>query len=495
MVKKMMMTSINNIHQNINNLKLKVNIQQALESQDNEISTWMKDEVIKNGNIRLLIEQILGYNIGYVHNRMIDFQNENSSGLILAFRGSGKTTISTISRIIFLILRNPNLRILLSSKTTDNAILFLKEIKYHFKENERFKSVFGNLIGDRWLDNDITIKGRTLPHKEGTVSIAGTEGTVTGRHFDYIFCDDICDENNCHTQLLRQRTSQWYNTTLMPTLMPKGNIYVIGTRYHPQDIYASLLNISFKEKQLIIPALDENDLSTFEEAFSTEFLKSRRVSIGTIAFNSQYQCQVSELEGKIFKYDWFKFINQDLAIKTNKIDKVIVGVDLAIGDKDINSDFAYVVMKVDDLNNYYVVEEYAGIKTFHEQILMITSLNQRYNPTVVGIEANAYQLALIQEIRRMTDWNVPIVKIYTAKNKIARAMQLSGIVESGHFFFANNIIKLVNEMLASPDGKQDLVDAVDIAIKAAKFKSIVLNRQIEPELIETSPFSVFRNRR
>jgi len=50
-------------------------------------------------------------------------------------------------------------------------------------------------------------------------------------------------------------------------------------------------------------------------------------------------------------------------------------------------------------------------------------------------------------------------------------------------------------MLASPDGKQDLVDAVDIAIKAAKFKSIVLNRQTEPELIETSPFSVFRNRR
>ncbi len=69
---------------------------------------------------------------------MLRFQSEaRETCLQLAPRGFGKSTILTITRAVYEILRNPNIRILIASNTQLQAEVFLREIKFHLEHNPR----------------------------------------------------------------------------------------------------------------------------------------------------------------------------------------------------------------------------------------------------------------------------------------------------------------------------------------------------------------------
>lgn len=474
-------------------IKNKMKLQNILIEQQRSYNSILYKEIVEKSNIRLLVKEVLGYSIDRVHDGIIDFQDRNQDSLILAFRGAGKTTIGLCSRILLLLLQNPNLRILIASKTVDNAKLFLKEIKNHIEKNPKFIQIFGNLKGDIWHDDGITISTRTSTYKEPNILTVGVEGSVASRHFDYIFADDLIDENTCKTQLLRQRSLSWFNTSLMPTLLSTGHCNVIGTRYHPQDLYFHLMKSMFPPEQVyIFPALDENEIST-SRVFSTDFLLNKKQQLGTIAFNSQYQCSVSAMEGQVFKFEWFQFEN-DYSIGFDKDkDKIVVGVDLAIGEKAEHSEFAYIVLKISEDGKFYVIKEFSGHKSFHEQSLLILELFKKYNPFVVGIESNNYQKAQLQEVARLSNYEMPLVAIYTNKNKLTRASQLSAFIESGKVVFANSIHKLPEQLLSCPDGKLDLMDALDLALRAAKMRLLIKRREEEPDLISNNRNSILKN--
>lgn len=83
--------------------------------------------------------------------------------------------------------------------------------------------------------NGEPLSGRLHP----TVAAYGTGGAITGSRADEVLADDLLDFENSRTQHQRDLVEQWLHNSLLSRRKSKtGRAIVIGTAWHPGDIYA-----------------------------------------------------------------------------------------------------------------------------------------------------------------------------------------------------------------------------------------------------------------
>ena len=440
---------------------------------------WLKRQIIEHNRIDILMTGILGYQIQPFHLAMLRWQFVHPDNLQLAFRGAGKSTACTVSKSIHLLLKNPNLRILIASKTAGQAEAFLKEIKAHFESNDRLAEIFGEYYDPRkvnkWDNSEIEVLPRTIIAKEGSISTIGAGAQVVGKHYDIIFSDDLVDEENSRTKYMRDKTRTWYYQSLDPTLEPpdplvphRGEHHRLGTRYHYDDLYGHLMENEMAGHTQIIPALNEKGQSPWPKKYPPAWFAKKRKGSGIIIFNAQYQCDTEAMKGEIFQYDDCQvYEDSDLPKDLN----VYMGVDLAISEKDTADKFAIVVIGIDGAKNYYVLDFYEGQLRFKAQTAKIIEYYNRWDPTRCGIETVAYQEAQYQQLKD-EDQDLRLKPITTGKDKITRAWKLSSIFEDKRMFFRKGSMNLLIEHLVLfPNYKyKDLFDALDLAVSASKMR-------------------------
>lgn len=160
--------------------------------------------------------------------------------LIVAPRGSFKSSVGVTAYAIWLILNNPNIRIFISSETYVNAKNFLREIKAII-QSKYFVSVFGDLVGERWSESEITVKNRTKIVKEATVTIGSIGVIKVGAHFDVMLLDDLNSNQNSNTPENCQKIISYYRY-LLSILEPDGTLSITATRYSMGDLVQSVLD-------------------------------------------------------------------------------------------------------------------------------------------------------------------------------------------------------------------------------------------------------------
>lgn len=160
--------------------------------------------------------------------------------LIVVPRGCLKSSIASVAYPIWLLIRNPNLRILIDSELYTNSTVFLRQIRL-FLEMPIMKTLFGDFVGAVWNEGEILIKQRTLNRKEASITCGGIGTTKVGMHYDVIIGDDYCSPKNCNTpEKAEQIVNHYkYNTSI---LEPTGCYVIIGTRYSASDIIGHVLD-------------------------------------------------------------------------------------------------------------------------------------------------------------------------------------------------------------------------------------------------------------
>lgn len=398
------------------------------------------------------------YEFEQFHREWFDIQNNNKKTLILAPRGHAKSTVCDIAYVIEKVTEDPNIRILIVSNTDSQAQLFLNEIKMHFEKNERFRKIYGNWVGKKkWTQNEIVVNRVEKIQKEATVTALGVGGALTGRHFDIILADDILDFENTRTEIQRNKVAMWVGMTLIPLLEPGGEIHWLGTRYHNQDYYQKLLDSGITTNMGTQRALLPGEKPLWPEKFSRETLKSIEKDLGPSIFNAQYQNDASLMEGKIFKREWFKYIEQVPSGLS-----MYQTTDLAISKKDGADFFAVLTFGVDKDKNVFVMDLERGRYSFHEQLIAIERNCIRWNPVRVSVEKVAFQEALSQELMRTTA--VPVRELTRVTDKTMRAYMIQGHFENGKIFFLKTLPELTvieSELLSFPEGEHDdIVDCI-----------------------------------
>lgn len=438
-----------------------------------------------------------------LHASIIHNVSDNQASMDLAPRGHGKSTIGDVDFCITKVLRNPDVRIMIGSKTQTQASAFLKEIRTHFEQNVNLIRIFGDWKKSRdnvWNDKEFTVNRRTVIKKEATVSALGASGAVVSKHFDIIIGDDLVGFENARTEAQRKVLKEWFYSSLYPTLEPDGEIHILGTRYSPMDLYEDLIKSkNYKVNvQQAITVKDGQEYSLWESKFSLEKLRSIREEAGLIIFNMQYQNNTELAKGKIFKYKYFKhFEEYDIDYDLNRVRvkvldsqgvpywipvRIYMGADLAISeDETSNNDyFVLTVIGVDSNKNVYVLDYLKERLTFNAQLNAILDYGKNKFPMVerIGVETVQYQKSLAQEIRRLS--LLPVVNIQTSKDKVTRAMRRSALFENGKVWFRIGMDDLEECLLLFPEvDHDDLFDGLDFALTVAdQGNSVrVLNRE------------------
>lgn len=438
-----------------------------------------------------------------LHASIIHNVSDNQASMDLAPRGHGKSTIGDVDFCITKVLRNPDIRIMIGSKTQTQASAFLKEIRTHFEQNVNLIRIFGDWKKSRdnvWNDKEFTVNRRTVIKKEATVSALGASGAVVSKHFDIIIGDDLVGFENARTEAQRKVLKEWFYSSLYPTLEPDGEIHILGTRYSPMDLYEDLIKSkNYKiNVQQAITVKDGQEYSLWESKFSLEKLRSIREEAGLIIFNMQYQNNTELAKGKIFKYKYFKhFEEYELDYDLNRVRvkvldsqgvpywipvRIYMGADLAISeDETSNNDyFVLTVIGVDKNKNVYVLDYLKERLTFNAQLNAILDYGKNKFPMVerIGVETVQYQKSLAQEIRRLS--LLPVVNIQTSKDKVTRAMRRSALFENGKVWFRIGMDDLEECLLLFPEvDHDDLFDGLDFALTVAdQGNSVrVLNRE------------------
>ncbi|WP_200882057.1 phage terminase large subunit [Nitrincola sp. A-D6] len=168
---------------------------------------------------------------------------------IQAFRGIGKSWI-TSAFVVWLLFRNPQLRIMVVSASKERA--------------DAFSSFTKRLIGEvDWLAHlapragqrnsmiafDV---GEALTDHSPSVKSVGITGQLTGSRADLIIADDIEVSNNSSTQTMRDKLANLVKE-FDAVLKPNGRVIYLGTPQTEMSIYNQLPDRGYQIR--IWPAL------------------------------------------------------------------------------------------------------------------------------------------------------------------------------------------------------------------------------------------------
>lgn len=157
-----------------------------------------------------------------------------------AHRGSYKTTCVSIALAIIMILF-PNKKIMFMRKTDADVKEIIQQVKKILLNpvTQYFvKAIYGvQLKLTAANSNEITTNLCTDPRGSAQLIAVGINGSLTGKHFDIIFTDDIVNLQDRISTAERNHTKQIY-MELQNIKNRGGRIFNTGTPWHKEDCFS-----------------------------------------------------------------------------------------------------------------------------------------------------------------------------------------------------------------------------------------------------------------
>ncbi len=160
-----------------------------------------------------------------------------------------KTMTITINYVTYRIVKNPNINVMVISKTQEQAKKFLYAIKQRLTHPRYadLQAAFGPVDGykataDQWSANKVYLGGDTRDSdaKDPTIEAIGMGGQVYGNRADLIVLDDVVTLSNAGEWAKQQ---EWIRQEVASRLPPGGGqLLVVGTRVSAVDLYKELRN-------------------------------------------------------------------------------------------------------------------------------------------------------------------------------------------------------------------------------------------------------------
>lgn len=357
-------------------------IQQIKESAEADLAVFIK----------LVAPHLL---LGSIHYEVIDWwarSEAKNNQLLLLPRGHLKSKLIAY-KAAWWITKYPETTILYVSATADLAEKQLYAIK-QIIDSPIYKRYWPDMINpeegkrEKWAVAEIAVdhpRRKLEGIRDATCKAVGLTSNTTGFHADVVILDDIVVPGNAYTQEGRDKVSAAYSQ-LASIENPGAYEWVVGTRYHPKDIYDTM--VSMRET-----VYDENgDVESEEEVYelfqrvvetNNEFLwpKQSRADGKTFGFDNKELARIkakyvdgtqfyaqyynnpnssesSRIDREKFQYyerSLLKSQEGDWYIKDRKLN-VYAAIDFAFSLRKQADSTALVTIGVDYLGNFYILE-------------------------------------------------------------------------------------------------------------------------------------------
>jgi hypothetical protein len=154
-------------------------------------------------------------------------------------------------RVAWEITRDPAVTVLYISATSglaEKQLKFIKDIFEHPKYQMYWPEMINPEEGKRakWTNSEIMVdhpKRKAEGVRDSTVFTAGLTTSITGLHCNIAVLDDVVVQENAYTREGRQRVESQYSL-LASIETTDAREWIVGTRYHPKDLYGTLVGTS-----------------------------------------------------------------------------------------------------------------------------------------------------------------------------------------------------------------------------------------------------------
>ncbi len=339
-------------------------------------------------------------------------QKKNENLFVIAFRGSGKSTILTTAYPIWAILGDQQKKfVLILCQTRNQAKQHMMNLKRELESNKLLKDDLGPFQeeSDEWGSASIVFSKLNV-----RITAASTEQSIRGlRHNQYrpdlIIGDDVEDIASTKTKESRQKTYQWLTGEVIPAGDKDTRLIIVGNLLHEdsllmhlkQDVVEGKIGGLFKA----YPLLDEKGSIAWPGKYATQddIEKEKKRAGNEIAWQREYLLRIVSDTGRVVHPEWIHYYDPAKDLPSDEyFSETYVGVDLAISEKDSADRTAMVGMKIYQIEDkciaYVMPFPFNENIGFPDQVKQIQSLivNKKYRYPKIFVEKVAYQESLIQ---------------------------------------------------------------------------------------------------
>lgn len=456
--------------------------------------------------------------IGGVHSEWCRWTTSEAAGshqLTLLPRDHGKSWFIAM-KVAWAITRNPAIRVLYVSATSNLAEKQLGTIKAVL-ESDIYRRYWPEMIHkDKmkrrlWNNTEIAVdhpKRVQEGIRDPTVFSAGLTTNLIGMHCDIAVFDDILIYDNAYTEEGRGRLRTQYSlfNSIEST---DAEEWVVGTRYHPKDLYAEMQEMQEEVYDENGEVVDYRPIYTIFErkvenigdgtgeflwprqlgpngrmyGFDRAVLATKRAKyIDKTQFRAQYYNDPNDSGDLRISRDRFQYYDKshltneggNWYYKNNKLN-VFASVDFAYTAKK-RSDYTAIAVIGLDRNGMIYVLEIDRFKTdrIPDYFQHILDLHKKWGFRKLGAETTAAQVAIVRELKdgyiRPYGLALSIEELKHNKSQGSKQERMAAILEPRYdnlsvwHYKGGNCQTLEDELIAQHPPHDDCMDALAAAI-------------------------------
>jgi predicted phage terminase large subunit-like protein len=400
---------------------------------------------------------------------------------VVAFRGSGKSTMVTTAYPIWAILGKQQKKFcIIFCQTRAQAKQHMMNIRTELEGNDVLKRDLGPFQeeSDEWGSFSLVFK------KHGArITVASTEQSIRGiRHNehrpDLIICDDVEDVQSTKTREGRDKTYHWLRGEVIPAGDRNTRLIIVGNLLHEDSLLMRIKEEISQGKAKGIfreyPLLDRDDTclwpGKYKDAKDVEDEKLKVAS--DISWQREYLLRIIPSDDQVIYPEWIQYYDELPGTRHMGYRGTYAGVDLAISAKD-SADFttivsAHVYSRREKMRIYILPNPIQQKLNFPAQVDLMKnfkSTNMPRSSDSLFVESVAYQEALPQMLELH---GITAEAIKPKGDKRTRLSLTSTAIKSGIIKFPKQGCEDLIEQLVGfgVEKHDDLADAFSLLINA-----------------------------
>ena len=279
-------------------------------------------------------------------------ESEDKMVVLMAFRGSGKSTIFTQSYPIWSILGTLQKKfVVILAQTQQQAKLYIANIKRELESNSLLRADLGPFYEgtEEWSSGTLV-----FPRHGARVTALSTEQSIRGQRHgayrpDLIICDDLEDLASVKTHESRTRTYQWLTGDVIPAGDLCTKVIVIGNMLHEDSLLMRLkFDIEMGKRDGVFrafPLLNDDGSPAWPGKFPTqEDIEALHRTIGDEeAWSREFLLEIISNVERVVHPEWIKYYDGEApGPKDPRYNLTGMGVDLAVSEKE-TADYTAIV--------------------------------------------------------------------------------------------------------------------------------------------------------
>ncbi len=381
--------------------------------------------------------------LGNIHREIIGWwtrQDANNQQLLLLPRDHQKSALAAY-RTTWELTKDPTKRILYISSTSNLATKQLKFIK-DILTSDTYRIYWPDMVDqddakrEKWTEREISVDHplrRDWAIRDPSIFTAGLTSNIVGLHCDIAVMDDVVVQANAYTKEGREKVKDQYSL-LSSVETVNSKEWVVGTRYHPKDLYNDLVEMNIEEFDELGKISKATPLfEVFERQVESvgdgtgEFLWPRQQGVAgkwfgfddkilaqkkaqylnKTHFRAQYYNDPHDAASSPFQREVFQYYDQNFlsrrdgrwSFRGERLN-VFAAVDFAytLGKR---SDYtSIVVVGVDGKNNYYILEiDRFKTDRISEYFNRILKLYEKWGFRKIRAEVSSAQAVIVKDLK------------------------------------------------------------------------------------------------